>query len=320
MTRGPDSPRPPRIALVGLASWDRLLVVERIAGPGEYAVVLDEASLPGGTTSNSAIALARLGAEVALVGVVGDDPEGAALRAALQDAGVDVAALTVRAGERTDASTILVGGDPPDRTIYWHKGAAIVRGDRLDVPAIFAHDLVVLDVADHPLRRFLTDLPAHIAPRTRLLGTLTYLVDSTEPDELAVALRHDVLVGNQREWLALTGAADLDDATRTIQAAMPGANLRLAVASRGAAGCRLFDRQTVWDVSGFRVDAVDTTGAGDAFAAGLAYGLALRWPPEEIGRFANAVGALSTRALGAQAALPTLDDVVGLIETTPPVS
>jgi ribokinase len=303
----------PRIALVGLASWDRLLVVDRLAGPGEYAIVVDEASLPGGTTSNSAVALARLGAETAMIGVVGDDAEGAALREALASAGVDVSALAVRAGERTDASTILVGGEPPDRTIYWHKGAAIVRGDRLDIPWIFGHDLVVLDVADHPLRRFLTDLPAHVAPRTRLLGTLTYLVDSAEPDEREVALRHDVLVGNQREWLALTGAADLDTATRLVQTAMSGANLRLAVVSRGAAGCRLIDARQVWDVPGFRVAAVDTTGAGDAFAAGLAYGLALRWPPERLGRFANAVGALSTCALGAQTALPMLYEVDRLL-------
>ena len=218
-----------------------------------------------------------------------------------------------RTGQPTDASTIIVGGDPPDRTIYWHKGAALTRGDRLDVPAIFAHDLVVLDVADHPLRRFLTDLPAHVAPRTRLLGTLTYLVDSGEPDEIEVALRHDAIVGNEREFRALTGAADLDAATSAIRAAMPGANLRLAVATRGAAGCRLWTAHDVYDIPGFPVAAIDTTGAGDAFAAGLAYALARRWDPPRAGRLANAVGALATRALGAQASLPTPTDLADLM-------
>jgi ribokinase len=303
----------PRIALVGLASWDRLLVVDRLAGPGEYAIVVREASLPGGTTTNTAVALARLGAAVAIAGLVGEDEAGERMRDALVAEGVDVGWLGVRPGELTDASTIVVGGNPPDRTIYWHKGAAIVRGDRLDLAAIFARDLVVLDVADHPLRRFLTDLPAHVAPRTRLLGTLTYLVDSGEPDELEVALRHDVLVGNEREFRALVGAGDLDVATRAVQSAMPGANLRLAVASRGAAGCRLFTANEVWDVPGFEVEAVDTTGAGDAFAAGLAYALAMRWEPPRTGRFANAVGALATRALGAQASLPTLAEVAALL-------
>src|SRR5215211_4505260 len=103
----------PRIALVGLASWDRLLVVDRLAGPGEYAIVVSEASLPGGTTTNTAVALARLGASVAFAGLVGEDEAGERMRAALSAEGVDVSWLGVRPGEPTDASTIIVGGDPP---------------------------------------------------------------------------------------------------------------------------------------------------------------------------------------------------------------
>lgn len=305
--------RPPRIALVGLASWDRLLLVDRIAPPGGYAIVREEASLPGGTTSNIAVALARLGAEAAFAGFVGDDPEGEMLRAALAAAGVNVDWLTIRRGERTDASTVIVGGDPPDRTIYWHVGAQILRGDRLDIAAIFDHDLVVLDVADHSLRRFLTDLPAHTAPRARLLGALVYVVDSSEPDELAVALRHDVIVGNQREALALTGTTDIDAATAVLRAGMVGANLREAVISRGAAGCRAFTATEIWDLPAFPVEVVDTTGAGDAFTAGIAYGLALRWPLPRAARFANALGALAVRALGSQTSLPTMEEVMAMI-------
>lgn len=305
--------RPPRIALIGLASWDRLLVVDRVAPPGGYAVVRSEASLPGGTTSNTAVALARLGAETSFTGMVGDDAAGRALRATLAGAGVDTVGLGTRVGEPTDASTIIAGGDPPDRTIYWHKGAHIVRGDRIDVAAVFDHDLVVLDVADAPLRRFLTDLPAHSSPRARLLGTLVYLVDSGEPDELEVALRCDAITGNERETLALTGAPNLERATLRLQAGMSGANLRAAVVSRGAAGCRAVTAAEVWDIPAFPLDTVDATGAGDAFTAGLAYGLALRWPLPRAARLGNAAGALATRAVGAQAALPTWDEAAALL-------
>ena len=145
-------------------------MVDRIAPAGGYAVVVSEASLPGGTTSNAAVALARLGAETSFTGMIGDDADGALLRAALADAGVELAGLSVRPNEPTDASTIIIGGDPPDRTIYWHKGAHIVKGDRIDIGGVFDHDVVVLDVADAPLRRFLTDLPAHTAPRATSLG------------------------------------------------------------------------------------------------------------------------------------------------------
>lgn len=307
--------RTPRIALIGLASWDRLLVVDRIAPAGGYAVVISEASLPGGTTSNAAVALARLGAETSFTGMIGDDAEGVLLRTALADAGVNLSGLSIRPNEPTDASTIIIGGNPPDRTIYWHKGAHIVKGDRIDIGAVFDHDVVVLDVADAPLRRFLTDLPAHTAPRANLLGTLVYLVESGEPDELEIALRCDTITGNERETLLLTGDTNLDDATSTLQAAMIGANLRAVVVSRGGNGCRAFTATEVWDIPAFPVDIVDTTGAGDAFTAGLAYGLALRWPLPDAARFGNAVGGLAVREVGAQSSLPNLDEAMTLYLT-----
>ena len=305
--------RTPRIAAVGLASWDRLLVVDRHPEPGGYAVVQREASLPGGTTTNTAAALARLGAAVNLVAMVGDDDAGRALRDAMIGEGVDCRWLGCRPGEPTDAATVVVASDPPERTIYWHQGAQLVRGDRLDLAAVFGHDLVLLDVADAPLRRFLVDLPAHTAPATRLLGTLTYLADADIPDALDLALRHDVMVGNEREWRHLTGTADLDAATQAIRTRMPGSTLRAAVATRGAAGCRVWTRGETWDLPAFPVAAVDTTGAGDAFTAGIAYGVALRWPWPAAARFANAVGALSTRALGGQAALPSPREMIHLM-------
>ncbi len=307
--------RAPRIALIGLASWDRLLVVDRIAPVGGYAVVISEVSLPGGTTSNTAVALARLGAETSFTGMIGDDADSTLLRSALADAGVDLSGLSVRPNEPTDASTIIIGGDPPDRTIYWHKGAHIVRGDRIDIGAVFDHDVVILDVADAPLRRFLTDLPAHTSPRAHLLGTLVYLVESGEPDELEIALRCDTITGNERETLLLTGDTTLDDATATLQAAMIGANLRAVVVSRGSKGCRAFTATDVWDIPAFSVDVIDTTGAGDAFTAGLAYGLALRWPLPRAARFGNAIGGLAVRELGGQASLPTLDEAMSLFLT-----
>jgi sugar/nucleoside kinase (ribokinase family) len=67
------------------------------------------------------------------------------------------------------------------------------------------------------------------------------------------------------------------------------------------------------NIPAFAVDVVDPTGAGDAFAAGVAWGMAQRWPWVEVGRFANAVGPLACRALGAQASLPSLADVEALL-------
>ena len=307
----------PRVAAIGLASWDLLLAVERYPELGGWALVGRERSLPGGTTANTAVALARLGAQVALASAVGDDAEGETLRRTLVAAGVDTTWLVTRAGERTDRSTVVVSGHPPERTIFWQRGAEPRRGDKLAIEAIFGHDVVVLDLADVPLRRFLLDLPAHTVPRTRLLGTLTYLTDEAIPDAFDLALRHDVIVGSERDLLAVTGTWTLSDAAAAVRYRMRGENLRAAVVTRGAEGCRIVTEDDLWQIPALSVAAVDPTGAGDAFVAGVAYGLGQRWDLTDwprIGRFANAVGALAIRALGAQEALPTLGEVVALLE------
>jgi ribokinase len=304
--------RVPRIATVGLASWDWLLTVKRYPEAGDYAIVQEVSSQPGGTTSNSAMALARLGAMVAFAGMVGDDQNGARLRDGLRDAGIDVSWLDTRTGERTDSTYIIVSDEPRDRTIFWPPGAHLLRGDRLDVPAIFAHDLVLLDVDDMPLRRFLSDLPAHTLPATRLLGTLAYSAQPEHGDRLEVMLRHDAIVGNEREAMLLTDTATLDDAIATIRDGMIGSNLRAGIISRGANGATAFSATERWDLPAEDMVVIDTTGAGDAFTAGVAFGMALRWPWPKTLRLANAMGGLATRALGAQAALPDWSEIYAL--------
>lgn len=306
--------RPPRIAAIGLASWDTFLVVDAFPTAGSYAVVEQGASLPGGTTANSAVALARLGARVSLVSATGDDTAGRALRAALAAEGIDLGWLGLKTAEPTDRTTVVVSRRPPDRTIYWQQGARLVRGDRLDIGAIFEHDLVLVDADDLSLRRFLVDLPAHTRPAARLLGVLTYLADGGSPDAFDIALGHDALVGNERELKQITNTSSLNEAIARIQGGMQAANLRAGAISRGSRGATVFTREARWDISAFPVDVVDPTGAGDAFAAGMAYGMTLRWEWPRIAHFASAVGALSTRALGGQTALPTLDDVASLME------
>jgi ribokinase len=95
---------------------------------------------------------------------------------------------------------------------------------------------------------------------------------------------------------------------------MSSAALRAFFVTMGSEGCLVCTKDTVTPISGVKVQAVDTTGAGDAFAAGVAYGLARGWEWEKIGRFGNVVGGLSTRALGAQSALPTAREIFAILK------
>ncbi|MDP9370273.1 MAG: PfkB family carbohydrate kinase, partial [Chloroflexota bacterium] len=258
--------RPPRIAAVGQVTWHRHLVVDCWPPPGGSEIVHAEHAEPRRTTI-SAVALSRLGAQVSFAGVVGDDDEGATLRAALQAEGVDTGWLAIRQGQRTGTATMIISGTPPERTMLWHPGAQIVRGDRLDIAALFDHDVVLLDVADAPLRRFLTDLPAHTLPRTRLVAPLTDLVRADLSDALEVALRHDDLIGTERQVRALVRSETLDEAVVTIQSQMRGNNLRSLVIFLGATGCRICTPDETWNISGFPAAMLNATAAGDAFVA-----------------------------------------------------
>lgn len=307
------SPTPaPRISAVGLISWDTMLVLDRYPSLGSWAMVIDSVECVGGTTANISAAAARLGASVSLHGRVGDDATGERICAALAAHAIDLSGVLPSAGQRTDGSTVLVDSRIGERSIIWHKGAHISRGDTLDIDHLFSADIVVIDTDDLPLRRFLTDLPAHTYPNVRLLGPLTFLSDSDAPDKVQIALRHDVVVGNEREYRELTGLEDSDAALDWVRSRLLGSNCRLLVMTRGENGSVAATHDGVTVVPGYPVATVDTTGAGDAFAGALAYGLANRLPVDHLLRLANAVAALSTTALGSQSVLPDRETALAL--------
>ncbi len=312
----------PRVAAIGLASWDRFVVTDSYPPPGSYAIVRRTLEQSGGTTANTAHALAKLGVSVSLAAMVGDDDNGRELRSVLEAAGCDCRYVKQRHGENSDSAIIVVSGagDTVDRTIYWHQGARLKHGDSLPLNDLFAYDLVYLDVYDARLRRFIVDLPIHVSPRTLILGSLVYLVEVSPKEGLDVALRHDYLCGNQSELCYLTGERDPYDAVRHFQSMMSHADTRMIVISLGPDGCVVATEDTLETVPAFKVEVVDTTGAGDAFGAGVALGILEHRTPREIGLLANAMGGLSIRELGARTSLPTRDEVDLLIATQAPHS
>ncbi len=312
----------PRVAAIGLASWDRFVVTDSYPPAGSYAIVRRTLEQSGGTTANTAHALAKLGVSVSLAAMVGDDENGRELHSVLEAAGCDCSFIKHRQGEDSDSSIIIVSGAEQtiDRTIYWLQGARLKHGDALPLNDLFAYDLVYLDVDDQRLRRFIVDLPIHVSPRTLILGSLTYLVEVSPQEGLDVALRHDYLCGNQRELCYVTGDDDPYEAVRHFQSLMSHADTRMIAISLGPRGCIVATETTLDTVPAFSVDVVDTTGAGDAFAAGVALGILEHRPPSEIGLIANAMGGLSIRELGARSSLPTrteLDELVASYASNP---
>lgn len=302
----------PSVCIVGCASWDTLLPVDHYPAESEYCIASDEVQMPGGTSTNVAIALARLGMPPRFVGVVGDDWRGERLRAGLESAGVLCDMLGVHIGQDSDRSIIPIS-PTGSRTIFWIKGAMLGRGDALDLPALFRHALLYLDIVDLGLWADILDASDRDRARGTaaplFVGQAVFVAGILAPDAaLPFVGRHDLFIGGEWEWRLMTGATSRAAIVARLQQTVRETRLRMAVVTHGADGCTVITGAEIVTSPAAPVHVIDTTGAGDAFAAGFIFGYLRGWPPQRCARFANAVGGLATRALGSQASLPSLDE------------
>ncbi|MGI8689477.1 MAG: carbohydrate kinase family protein [Thermomicrobiales bacterium] len=312
----------PSVCIVGCASWDTLLSVDHYPAESEYCIATNEIQMPGGTSTNVAVALARLGMPPRFVGVVGDDWRGERLRVGLEDAGVLCDTLGVHRGQDSDRSIIPIGPSG-SRTIFWIKGAMLERGDPLDIPAIFRHKVVYLDIVDLALWADILDAferdRASLPDAPLLIGQAVFVAGILAPDAaLPFIGRHDLFIGGEWEWRLMTGASSRAEVIARLQQTVRETRLQLAIVTCGADGCIVITKALSFDAPAAAVRVVDTTGAGDAFAAGFIFGRVRGWPPERCAQFANAVGGLVTRALGSQISLPTLEEAWRLAFGTTP--
>jgi sugar/nucleoside kinase (ribokinase family) len=304
------------VAAIGLCSWDRFLILDRYPESGGYATVLHEFEQAGGTTSNTCATLGKLGIDVTLASVVGNDRQGDQLVESLNQAGCKTELISRSQTEPTDSSVILVTttDSQPERTIIWFKGAQPRHRDRLDVDTLLDHRWLLIDVNDDSLREFLLSLPAHLSPRTQLAGAMTYLTDSDRETGFRHMLEHDVMFGNERELIHLTGADNLDAAIDMLQCKLVGNACRVVYLTRGNLGATAIRSDRLTTSPAFAVEVVDTTGAGDAFVGGCLWGLVDGLDDVDVLTRGNAAGALCCSAPGARAGLATRQETLYLIQ------
>jgi len=287
---------------------------------------------PGGAAANVAVGLARLGAKSAFMGKVGDDVFGHLLADTLRDEGVDTGPLRFDARARTALAFVSLKADGErDFLFYRHPSADMLFGkaevDRAVIASapVFHFDSISL-AAPGPRETAL-----FAADRAKAAGKLVSF-DANLRLPLwasANAARAGIRDGLARATIAkfsddelhfMTGARD----AATLRRELWHDGLRLMVLSVGKAGSILVTRDAELPVPTFTVAAVDTTGAGDGFVAGLLAGLMHdldRLDDRDFlyaaGRFANAVGALTTTERGAIPALPRRDRVEALLAASP---
>ncbi|KJK56141.1 ribokinase [Saccharothrix sp. ST-888] len=295
------------LLVVGSANADLVIGVERRPAAGETVLGSELAVHPGGKGANQAVAAARLGARTALLARVGDDGHGRLLRDSLDRAGVDTA-WVLTGGAPTGIALITV--DPSgDNSIVVSPGANahLTPQDVRDAAPLLGASRVVSTQLEIPL--------GTVAELVRMLAAGTRLVLNPSPpaplpaDVLAAC---DPLIVNEHEAAVVLGNAHPGGAPEDRARALLALGPRSVVITLGAEGALVADAGTVRRVPSVQVDAVDTTGAGDAFTAALAWRLGAGEELVDAAAFAARVGALAVTREGAQASFPTADEVASL--------
>jgi sugar/nucleoside kinase (ribokinase family) len=274
---------------------------------------VEEVSLRGGGCAlNTASALAKLGVSAAAVGKVGADALGEFVLGLLRERGVDARGVLRDPGSPTSATVVLVDG-AGERTFLHLPGAnGTLRAEELDRELLFsgralhvAGSLVMPALDGEPTAELLGE-----ARRRGLLTSLDTVFDATGGwDRVLPSLPHlDVFTPGLREARALTG----EDEPQRVASWLRDRGVREVALTMGAEGSYVAGEGFEGYLEPLRVRAVDGTGSGDAFAAGLLYGKLAGWPFERAARLANAVGALATTAVGATEGVLGAEETIAL--------
>lgn len=291
-----------KIVVIGSCNIDVTVECERWAKPGETIFGRRLTVSPGGKGANQAVAAARLGAEVSMVGCVGDDMYGQLMLKALQENNVDTAYVKVLPGENSGTAHITVAEN--DNSIIVIKAA-----NDLVAPALIDEAWETIAQADIVLLQH--EIPAatnnYVIEKCAAAGVPVLLNPApVAPVPQDILDKVTYLTPNEHEAAVLfagQGKADI-----------LGRNQGKVIMTLGSKGVAYAEKGQVYNVPGFKVQPVDTTGAGDTFNGAFAVARANGKSMYDSISFANAAAALSVQKLGAQGGMPCLRDVEEMLK------
>ncbi|WP_133903397.1 ribokinase [Actinophytocola oryzae] len=289
------------ITVIGSCNVDFVVPVAELPGPGETVLGRDHLKTPGGKGANQAVAAARLGSRVVFVGCVGDDDLATTIRTALTDAGVELTWLHT-AEDTPSGIALITVADGGENTIAVSPGAnARLSPEHLNTSLLESTDVLLAQL----------EIPLEAVQAAVEAAHGRVLLNPAPARELPPELlaRVDVLIPNRSELGVLAGAPE---PTTTDEAAALARSLTgpsAVVVTLGADGALVVADDEVTHVPAVEVDAVDATGAGDAFCGALADALDRGSTLVEATRWAVRVAGISTTRQGAQTGMPRREDV-----------
>lgn len=309
----------PEILCAGMVVVDLLLRgFDALPNWGETGFVDDVSMALGGDASNQAVALAKLGNQVGVLGMVGDDASGQFVRDQFLRAGVSVEGLHMDPGRTTATGLVVIGRDGEHCFLAGKsRSHADYAPEHIDM-SLIRPGLKALSIASlFTSERFDREAVAVMLRRAKEIGAMTFADFVTDQrfyglDDLAeIWPLLDYVVPSTLEAQTLVGT---DDPAMVAQD-FRRRGVKTVILKRGALGAMAFGDAETITCPAFRVPLVDTTGAGDNFVAGLVHGMVHGMRLAQTLRFASAVAALSIQAVGAGAGLRDLAQVQSFLQS-----
>ena len=302
----------PVIVVLGGINMDLVGTTEKMPAPGETVFGQSFHTAPGGKGANQAVAAARLGAEVRMVGRVGDDEFGPVLLDGLRREGIDVSGVATDPDSSSGIAMILLDGRKENYIVAIY--GANLACDHEQIKAVES----ALDGADILLMQLETPLvvATEAARIARSMGVQVVWdpAPALEMGRDAYALC-DVLTPNQSEAEYLTGIAITDlNSARDAARKLVGEGVSVCVLTMAEAGAYYASMETDGFIPAYDVETTDTVAAGDAFAAALGVALAEGRSLSDAVKYASAAGALAVTKRGAQEAMPHRQEVDALFD------
>lgn len=301
------------LLVVGSLNMDLVVRAPRLPRLGETVLGGEFRTFPGGKGANQAVACARLGAPVTMIGRVGQDAFGASLLQTLAQDGVDLTYIRQDGGAATGVALITVV-ESGDNAIVVASGAngRVSAEDVRAAEAVFREAAALVLQLECPLEAVTEAV--HLARHYGLPIVLNPAPARPLPDDLLQAV--DYLIPNESELALLSGREQRAQAIEALLAR----GVRHLVITLGEEGALLATEAEQRHFAAYAVQAVDTTAAGDAFVGAFAVALAEGQPLAEAIRWGNAAGALAVTRPGAQPSLPRRAELVEFMEKHQPQS
>ena len=301
----------PNIVVIGSINMDLVLRTRSIPQPGQTVAGHSFATIPGGKGANQAVAAARCGGRVSMIGRVGNDDFGQRLLLGLQVNGVEVAPIMVSEGVSTGVAMITVD-EKGENAICTSGGANLkLSPDDLDEQAqvIADADAIIMQL------EIPQETAVHALQLAQQHGIPVVLNPAPAPEEFDPKLfEAAVMVVNQSETAALSREAVTDQhSAKLAAAALLEQGARAVVVTLGRRGAVVMTAQQRAAIAPFEAAVVDTTGAGDAFCGAFTLAYAQDRDLEAGARFASAAAALACSKFGAQPSMPRREAVERLL-------